>query len=75
MADPRGRCQDEELEVLAAGVLAAPPLDEPVDVLLDEVDEVPLDEPESPPEVDSDFAALPGVLDAVSEPDERESVR
>jgi hypothetical protein len=56
--------------VLAAGVLVLPPLvepDEPFDVLLEE--------PESPPEVDSDFAGLLGVLAGVSEPDERESVR
>ncbi|SCG43857.1 hypothetical protein GA0070613_1147 [Micromonospora inositola] len=70
VASGAGRDQDEELEVLAAGVLADPPL-----VELDEPFDVPFDEPESPPEDDSDFAGLLGVLAAVSEPDERESVR
>lgn len=55
--------------MLAAGVLADPPLDEAEEPFVDPVEE--LDELAD----DSDFAGLVAVLAAASEPDERESVR
>ncbi|MEV4479470.1 hypothetical protein [Micromonospora coxensis] len=63
----------EELDVLAAGALAAPPFEEPeelVDGVLDD------DVEESDEVLLSDFAGLAAVLPLlVSEPEERESVR
>jgi hypothetical protein len=56
-------------EELAAGVLVEPPLLEADEPFVEPVEE--LDEPAD----DSDFAGLLAVLVAVSEPDERESVR
>ncbi|SBV28161.1 hypothetical protein GA0070620_3695 [Micromonospora krabiensis] len=69
------RRQDEELLLLAAAALPAPPPDEPPDELADPFDEdVVADVVE--PEDDSVFAGLlVVVLDELSEPDERESVR
>ncbi|MFG2099258.1 hypothetical protein ACGFJ5_01520 [Micromonospora echinaurantiaca] len=73
----------QEAVLLAAGaLLVEPPLDEPP---LDELDDAeepfdvepldPFDEPEVPAEEVSLFAGLLAPLPAVSEPDERESVR
>lgn len=65
------------LEPLAAGVLVDPPLDEPVEPLDEPLAalDVP-DEPESPPDDESDFAGLAALpLFAASEPEARESVR
>ncbi|MEU2661587.1 hypothetical protein [Micromonospora sp. NPDC007220] len=84
----RGGVGQEELALLAAGALPPPPVEppepddgddpddedeEPAD---EPDDEDPPDEPESPPEDESDFAGLAAApLFALSEPDERESVR
>ena len=71
-ASSRGQDEvaDDELEVLAVGVLVElPPVEED-----EPFAELPPDEPESPDD-DSDFAGLLGALLAASEPDDRESVR
>lgn len=66
-------------ELLAGALLVDEPEDEPDDELDDDADEPLLDPvvelPDEPLLDDSDLAGLLAVLVALSEPDERESVR